>query len=96
MDDEVVSLLSPAWFPFWRRLPPEVRRSVRRSYQTWQSDPAYRRRNGAEYVSPKLGLIYRVVLSQGYRAVARREGNVYRWFFVGTHAEYESLLGLNR
>ncbi|CAN5568870.1 hypothetical protein BH11ARM2_BH11ARM2_14010 [soil metagenome] len=69
---------------------------VRNTFYRWRESPEVRRRIGAEYDSPKKGRIYHVILANGYRAVARREGNDYRWFFVGTHAEYESVLGLNR
>lgn len=40
--------------------------------------------------------IYRVQVTYSYRAVAVLTEETYVWVYIGTHAEYETFLGLNR
>jgi hypothetical protein len=38
------------------------------------------------------GPYWRVRVSRGYRALARRRGDEFFWFWIGPHDEYERLL----
>jgi hypothetical protein len=36
--------------------------------------------------------IWSVRITDDYRAIGQRQGEVIVWFFIGTHAEYDPLL----
>lgn len=37
-------------------------------------------------------LLYSARVSLHYRVLSRREGSQFRWFWIGTHAEYDRLI----
>ena len=73
-----------------RELPPQVRRSARRAYLTFQRDPNH----------PSLRLkkvhqtlpVFSVRVSLGYRALGSLEGDCMVWFWIGPHAQYDRLV----
>ena len=42
----------------------------------------------------KTGTVWSVRIGAGYRALAVLEESTLHWFWIGTHDEYERLLGL--
>lgn len=73
------------------RLPAEVREQARRAYQIWRENPAH---PGLRFkpIQGHEGL-YSVRIGLGYRALGRREGDTVTWFWIGSHAEYDALIG---
>lgn len=72
-------------------LPERVRAQAREAYRTFARDPQH----------PGLRLkpvhpsrpVYSARVGLGYRALAVREdGDVWVWFWIGSHAEYDRLL----
>jgi len=41
----------------------------------------------------KVGHIWSIRIGAGFRAVALLEGDTFFWFWIGSHDEYEKLLG---
>ncbi len=39
-----------------------------------------------------VGELWSARVTNGYRALAVREGNVFTWFWIGSHDDYEQLL----
>ncbi len=81
---------SSATAEFWRRfaaLPVSVRDSARRAYQLWSRDPQHRSLH-----FKKIGNVWSVRVSRGYRAVGLLKGDTVRWFWIGPHDEYERIL----
>lgn len=77
---------------FWncfQRLPADVQQVARAKYRLWERDPFHPSLHFKELV-PNLRSV-RVNLS--YRALARRTGDRIVWFWIGTHAEYDRLIG---
>ena len=76
---------------FWRcyrGLPKEVRELADRSYQFLKTDPNHRSlhfKKIAKYWSVRVGL--------HHRALAVEAGSDLLWFWVGSHAEYDKLVG---
>ena len=73
------------------RLPEEVRSRARRMYRLWQTDPAhpslrFKRVHSREPV-------YAVRVGLGWRALGLVEGDTITWFWIGSHAEYDRLIG---
>jgi len=46
------------------------------------------RRNRSE---PRLDDVYSARISLGYRALAVRDGDMWVWFWIGNHGDYDSL-----
>ena len=74
----------------YRRLPKEVRRQARKTYQLFQENPVHPSLRfksihpSKPYYSVRAGL--------GYRAVGIRDGDVMIWFWIGSHADYDRLI----
>ena len=79
---------------FWRlyhALPPNTRQSARNAFQKFLENPAH----------PSLQLerlrfdhrAWSVRVTRNYRAVARRYDDDWLWFWIGSHAEYDALIG---
>ena len=79
---------TPGFWACYHALPAEVRDLADRCYAQLRADPTYpslRFRAVGRYWSARVGL--------HYRALAVREGETVAWFWVGSHAEYDSLVG---
>lgn len=79
---------------FWRAyesLPPEVRKRADTAYRLWRQSPQhssldFKRVNAMEPVcSVRIGL--------RWRALGLLEGDTVVWFWIGSHAEYDRILG---
>ena len=80
---------------FWQRLhelPAEVQALALKNYQLWLANPQhpslnYKRLAGA-------GHRFSVRVGNHYRAIAwKRDDGGAQWVWIGTHAEYDRLLG---
>ena len=45
-------------------------------------------------ISAVTGNVWSVRIGGGYRSLAVLDGDTFHWFWIGTHDEYERLLGL--
>jgi hypothetical protein len=75
----------------FRRLPDEIQKLARKNYRLWRNNPRHPslRFKRVNRKQP----IYAVRVGSGYRALGLLEGDTVTWFWIGTHAEYEQLLG---
>ncbi|MEX2530790.1 MAG: hypothetical protein WD960_08455 [Gemmatimonadota bacterium] len=72
-------------------LPPEAQEQARRAFQLFSEDPhhpslRFRRVHAREP-------IYSARVSLQVRALAVRSGDWWVWFWIGSHADYDQLLG---
>lgn len=75
---------------FWNRyevLPVQVQRSADKQYLLLCEDPSHRSL-GLKEVGP----YWSARVTSGYRALAIRHGDVFHWFSIGPHDEYERIL----
>lgn len=75
----------------YARLPAEVQEQARRAYRMWRDNPShpglqFKRIHGYESV-------YSVRVGLGWRALGLLEGDTITWFWIGSHAEYDKLIG---
>ena len=72
------------------RLPDSVRQQASRAYALWRTDPNH---PGLQFkrVSQRQS-IYSARVGLGYRALGLWEGDTVTWFWIGSHAEYDTLL----
>lgn len=71
-------------------LPKQVQGQARAAYRQFKQDPSY---PSLRFKKVHLELpIYSARISKNYRAVGQLDGDTIIWFWVGPHAEYDSLL----
>ncbi len=71
-------------------LPLHVQERARKAYRQFQDDPSHPSLRFRQ-VHPTQP-IYSARVGLGYRALAVRDGEVLIWFWIGTHAHYDTLL----
>ena len=76
---------------YFGRLPEEVRGQARRAYRLSRRNPSH---PGLRF-KPIRGCpdLYSVRVGRGWRALGRLEGNTVTWFWIGSHADYDGLIG---
>jgi len=77
-------------------LPKRIQEQSSRAYRLFKTDPSHLcvcGHRGLEFKKlPPHQDIWSVRITDDYRAVGQRQGEVVVWFFIGTHAEYDALL----
>jgi len=68
-------------------LPPEVRELAQKNFNLWIADPGH-----PSIHFKKVGDFWSARIGIHYRALATREGDKVRWFWIGHHDEYERLI----
>ena len=72
-------------------LPHDIRRHTQRAYRLFRTDPrdpSLRFKKVDEESN-----VYSVRIGLGYRALGVMDGSTVVWFWIGSHAEYDHLLG---
>jgi hypothetical protein len=87
----VISRLTDDFIDCFRRLPNEIKNLARKNYQLWRANPSH---PGLQFKRiHQTEPIYSVRVGRGYRAVGLLEQNTITWFWIGTHADYERIIG---
>jgi hypothetical protein len=76
---------------FWRlfaALPDTVQSAARDAYRAWRTDP----RSGGLRFKRVAHDLYSLRIDDDYRAVARHDGRVFVWVWIGRHDEYARML----
>lgn len=79
---------------FWKlfeQLPPEVQRQAYKAYQQFSANPSYPGLNFEE-IDAK-GHLWSARVGAKYRVIGKRMGDEIRWFWIGTHNDYERYTG---
>ena len=82
------SYLTVGFRKLYADLPPDVQRLADEKYQIFKRDPFY---PSLEF-QPK-GKVWTVAIGRSYRAIARRFGNDLYWVWIGSHEDYNNVLG---
>jgi len=72
-------------------LPADVRRQALKAYRLFEKDPAHPVLN-FELINAKSGL-WSARVNEGYRVLGTRQGGDSLWIWIGSHSEYEKLIG---
>ncbi|MDA1193013.1 MAG: hypothetical protein O3A46_15165 [Candidatus Poribacteria bacterium] len=72
----------------YAQLPESIQRLADDKFRLFESDPSY----------PSLQFMkvesrdghWKVRINRNYRAVCRRDGDTYVWYFIGKHAEFDA------
>ena len=78
------------FWKFYDALPKDVQQSADKAYRLWQSNP---RHPSFQFkrIDPQEP-IYSVRVGRKYRALGRLEGDTIIWFWIGSHADYDTRL----
>ena len=90
----MTSLNSHATEAFWkayRSLPVGVQERARDAYRLWRTNPGHPGLHFKPIHSGKQ--VYSVRVGLGYRALGVRDGETMVWFWIGSHADYDRLIG---
>jgi hypothetical protein len=79
---------SPRFWAAYHRLPEEVRRLADRCYALLRQDPHH-----PSLHFKKIGRFTSVRVGLHHRALALDQGAELVWFWIGSHAEYDNLIG---
>lgn len=83
------SSTTPDFWATYAALLFEVKARARVSYRLWQHNSRH-----PSLQFKKTGNVWSVRIGGGYRALALLEEDVFYWFWIGTHDDYERLIGL--
>ena len=85
------SIVTEDFIDCFVRLSSEVREQARRAYRLWRANPSH---PGLRF-KPIRGHdgLYSVRVGRGWRALGRLDGNTVTWFWIGSHADYDGLVG---
>ena len=75
---------------FWELyhgLPPEIRDAARKAFRKFQENPAHPSLRLERLRSD--GRAWSVRVTRNYRAAARRYGDDWLWFWIGSHEEFD-------
>jgi hypothetical protein len=78
---------------FWHcfeKLPSEVQALARRNYALLRADPAH---PSLQFKALGAGRLYSTRVGLHYRALGVPVDGGVHWFWIGTHAEYDKLVG---
>jgi hypothetical protein len=74
----------------FRKLPGRIQRIARKNYKLWKKNPGH---PGLQFkrVGKRLPA-YAIRVGIGWRAVGVQQEDTIVWFWIGSHADYDSLL----
>lgn len=85
------SIVTADFLDGFSRLPSEIQQQARAAYRIWRAHPSH---PGLRF-KPIQGHdgLYSVRVGRGWRALGRLEGDTVIWFWIGSHADYDGLIG---
>ncbi len=86
-------MISKTTKKFWKlfeKLPVGVQFRAVLAYKKWRDDP-YQQELHFKRVGQRMP-VYSVRVAYSWRAVGLLEGDTIKWFWVGSHADYEKLI----
>jgi mRNA-degrading endonuclease RelE of RelBE toxin-antitoxin system len=79
---------TPRFWECYRRLPNEVQKQADKCYELLKQNPKH-----PSLHLKKVGRFWSVRIGASYRALAVEQDENLLWFWIGTHSEYDQLLG---
>lgn len=75
----------------YQALPVDVQRGAKQAYLLWKRDPYH----NSLHFKPIKGAdnLYSVRIGIGWRALGDKDGDEVTWFWIGSHADYDKILG---
>jgi hypothetical protein len=77
-----------SFWEYFKALPMPIQEAARAKYALWHRDPFH----GSVQFKELRPNLWSVRINDNYRALARRDGELVVWFWIGTHRDYERLI----
>ncbi len=81
------SFASERFWQLYGALPQEVQRLADKQYDRFRADPFH-----PSLHLKQAGEVWTVRIGRAHRAIAYREGDIFRWGWIGSHEAYTKLL----
>jgi hypothetical protein len=81
------SFASERFWQLYGELPQEVQRLADKQYDRFRADPFH-----PSLHLKQVGEVWTVRIGRAHRAIAYREGDIFRWGWIGSHEAYTKLL----
>lgn len=85
----MISLTRPSFWQLYAGLPKDVQVQARGSYALFSSSPFHPGLQFKKLAGFPDG--WSVRIGRSYRAIGARDGDTIRWFWIGSHADYDKL-----
>ncbi len=85
------SSTTPEFWQCFDELPESVRRLAVRAYSKWRKNPRHPGLNFKRIHTREE--IYSVRIGIHWRAIGRLDDDTVTWFWIGSHADYDRLIG---
>ena len=82
------SVATPQFWDLFEQLPADVQVRTEKQYELFSSNP----RHPSLHLKPA-GEFWSVRVTDAYRALALLAGNEFTWVWIGSHDEYERVIG---
>jgi len=83
----IASYATATFWDSYNSLPDEIKAQADKQFGLFSSYPDH-----PSVRLKRVGAVWSVRVTKSYRALARRRGDAFYWFWIGTHADYERLL----
>ena len=85
----MISRVKPSFWALYNRLPEDIQAQAREAYARFAENPDHPGLNFKKlHGAPNW---WSVRVSQQYRAVGAREGETIRWFWIGSHQDFDKM-----
>jgi len=74
----------------FRKLPSRIQQQARKNYKLWKQNPYHPSLEFKQVHQTRP--IYSVRVALGWRAVGLKDGGTISWFWIGSHADYDSII----
>jgi hypothetical protein len=81
------SRASEEFWDLYKRIPRNAQRAADKQFELFRKDPTH----PSLHLKP-VGGLWSARINDAYRALAVREDDVFYWFWVGPHDQYERLI----
>jgi len=86
----VISKTSPQFWQYYASLPVEIQRLANKTYALWSTDPGHGSLHFKQLQAHEA--LWSVRVGRQYRALARRQGDLVVWVWIGHHSDYDQLI----
>jgi hypothetical protein len=87
----VRSILTDDFLACFAKLPDQVKEQARKAYRLWKANPQH---PGLQFKRvSQLDPLYSVRIGRSWRALGLLEQGSISWIWIGSHADYDHLLG---
>lgn len=87
----MTSQVTEEFLALFAKLPGEVQAQARKNYRLWKQSPAHPSLHFKKVHSREP--IYSIRVGRHWRALGLLDGDTISWFWIGSHSDYDKVLG---